>query len=182
MGHDGQVLDEDDAYERVAANDPGIIERWDEMERRFPGYDDLVAYHTIRQFFGIESFGIAAWTAPAGQCVVPPHSETAAGYHQEELYIVLAGSAKVVCDGEEMVLKLGQLLDVSPDVFREGRWRDAHHGDGRRRPPRPGVLAPVVRARRSRRRLSGVEVGPGCMVACGTRRHQAVVPAAIRRT
>ena len=93
VGHDGQVLDEDDAYERVAANDPGIIERWD---------------------------GIAAWTAPAGQCVVPPHSESAAGYHQEELCIVLAGSAKVVCDGDEMVLKSGQLLYVSPDVFREG--------------------------------------------------------------
>ena len=120
VGPDGVAIDEEEAYGAIAERDPGIIARWDEIERRHPGYDDEVTYHSVRQHLGIGSFGVAAWTAPVGQCVIPPHSETAAGYHQEELYIVLAGSAEVICDGDEMTLAAGQVLFVSPDVFREG--------------------------------------------------------------
>ena len=79
-----------------------------------------VEYHSIRQHFGIRAFGVAAWTAPAGQCLVPPHSETAADYHHEELYVLLSGSARITCDGEEVTMAPGQLLFVEPQVVREG--------------------------------------------------------------
>jgi mannose-6-phosphate isomerase-like protein (cupin superfamily) len=120
VGADGIAIDEDEAFRVISERDPGIVERWDEIERRHPGYDDEVAYHSVRQHLGVGSFGVAAWTAPTGQCVIPPHSETAAGYHQEELYIALAGSAKILCDGEDVTLRTGQVLFVSPEVFREG--------------------------------------------------------------
>lgn len=120
VGADGVAIDEEEAFRVIAERDPGIVERWDEIERRHPGYEDEVSYHSVRQHLGIGSFGVAAWTAPAGQCVIPPHSETAAGYHQEELYIVLTGSASVVCDGDEVTLRAGQVLFVAPEVFREG--------------------------------------------------------------
>ena len=91
VGGDGVAIDEDEAFELIAERDPGIIERWEEIERRHPGYDDEVEYHSVRQHFGIRAFGAAAWSAPAGQCLIPPHSETEADYHQEELYILMAG-------------------------------------------------------------------------------------------
>ena len=120
VGHDGVAIDEDEAYEAIAERDPGIIERWSEIERRYPGYDDQVDYHSVRQHFGIRAFGAAAWTAPAGQCLIPPHSETEATYHHEELYILLQGSARILCDGEPVTVGPGQLIFVAPDVFREG--------------------------------------------------------------
>lgn len=120
VGADGVAIEEDEAYDLVAERDPGIIERWDDMARRYPGYDDAVTYHSVRQHFGIRSFGAAAWTAPAGQCLVPPHSEAAASYDQEELYVLLTGAARITCDGEEITMTPGQLLFVEPHVFREG--------------------------------------------------------------
>ena len=125
VGSNGVPIDEDAAYELIAERDPGIVERWDETERRYPGYDDEVVYHSVRQHFGIRAFGAAAWTAPAGQCLVPPHSETTAGYHHEELYILLRGSARMLCDGEPITMSAGQLLFVAPHVVREGVALDA---------------------------------------------------------
>ena len=120
VGGDGVAIDEEEAFGMIAERDPGIIERWDEIERRHPGYEDEVEYHSVRQHFGIRAFGVAAWTAPAGQCLVPPHSESAADYHHEELYVLLSGSARITCDGEEVAMAAGQLLFVEPQVVREG--------------------------------------------------------------
>jgi mannose-6-phosphate isomerase-like protein (cupin superfamily) len=120
VGKDSVPLNEDVAGALIAERDPGIIERWAEIERRYPGYEDTVVYHSVRQFFGIRAFGAAAWTAPAGQCLIPPHSETAAAYDQEELYVLLCGAARITCDGEELTVRAGQLLFVAPEVFREG--------------------------------------------------------------
>jgi mannose-6-phosphate isomerase-like protein (cupin superfamily) len=120
VGHDGVPIDEDEAYERIAERDPGIVERWEAIERRHPGYDEQVEYHSVRQHFGIRAFGVAAWTAPAGQCLIPPHSETDAAYDNEELYVLLSGAARILCDGTEIAMAPGQLLFVEPQVFREG--------------------------------------------------------------
>ena len=97
------------ASEAIAERDPGIIERWSEIERRYPGYDDQVEYHSVRQHFGIRAFGAAAWPAPAGQCLIPPHGEAEANYHHEELYILLHGSARILCDGKPVTVGPGQL-------------------------------------------------------------------------
>ncbi len=61
---DGVPLDQDEAVALIADRDPGIVERWSEIERRYPGHDDAVEYHSVRQHFGIRAFGAAAWTAP----------------------------------------------------------------------------------------------------------------------
>ena len=119
VGSDGTEIPEDEAFELVAERDPGIVRRWEEIEARYPGYDEQVVYHSVRQHLGIRSFGAAAWTAPAGQCLVPPHSETEAGYDQEELYVVIGGRARFVCDGEAITLEPGQVLYIAPQVFRE---------------------------------------------------------------
>ena len=57
---------------------------------------------------------------PRGTVLIPPHSETAATYDQEEVYVLLSGAARVTCDGEEFTMRTGQLLFVAPPVFREG--------------------------------------------------------------
>jgi hypothetical protein len=62
VGGDGVAIDEEEAFGMIAERDPGIIERWEEIERRHPGYEDEVEYHSIRQHFGIRAFGVAAWT------------------------------------------------------------------------------------------------------------------------
>jgi mannose-6-phosphate isomerase-like protein (cupin superfamily) len=119
VGSDGIALDEDEAYRLVGERDPGIVERWADVERRYPGYDEQVDYLSVRQHLGITAFGAAAWTAPAGQCLVPRHSEEAAGYDQEELYVMIEGSARFICEGEETVVTPGQLVFVPPNVVRE---------------------------------------------------------------
>jgi mannose-6-phosphate isomerase-like protein (cupin superfamily) len=119
VGSDGVAIDEDEAVRMVGERDPGIVERWADVERRYPGYDEQVDYLSVRQYLGISAFGAAAWTAPAGQCLVPRHSEEAAGYDQEELYIMIDGSARFIFEGRETVVTPGQLVYVAPSVVRE---------------------------------------------------------------
>ena len=47
-----------------------------------------------------------------------PHDEADYG-EQEELYIMLEGRARFMCDGTEMELGEREMLLVSPDVSRE---------------------------------------------------------------
>ena len=44
----------------IAERDPGVIERWDEIERRNPGTKDEVVTDSVRQHFRIQAFGGAA--------------------------------------------------------------------------------------------------------------------------
>jgi mannose-6-phosphate isomerase-like protein (cupin superfamily) len=114
---EGRRLTADEAYERSVARDPAAGRRWSELESRHPGIWERFHDHGIRRFFGIEAFGIAAYTSEAGGPAIVPHSESA--YRQEELYVVVRGRARFACDGEEFELGLGGLVFVSPDVFRE---------------------------------------------------------------
>jgi AraC-like ligand binding domain len=114
---DGVALSADEAYERAVAHDPAAGERWTELERRHPGIWDRFRDHGIRRFFGIEAFGVAAYSSEAGDPAIVPHSEEA--YGQEELYVVVRGRVRFVCDGEEFELHPGGLVFVTPDVYRE---------------------------------------------------------------
>jgi hypothetical protein len=116
---EGERLSADEAYERVVARDPSAGERWDEFERRHPGIWERFHDHGVRRFFGIGAFGIAAYTSQAGDPAIVPHSEAMYGYDQEELYVVLRGRARFVCDGEEFELEPGGLVFVRPEVYRE---------------------------------------------------------------
>ncbi len=60
VGADGVAIDEDEAFRVIAERDPGIVERWDEIERRHPGDEDEVSYHSVRQHLGIGCRGRTA--------------------------------------------------------------------------------------------------------------------------
>ena len=76
----------------------------------------------VRLHFGVESFGVNAYTAPsAGGRVIEEHDElgTGAGRH-EELYIVARGHAVFELGGEEVDAPAGTLVFVSDPAVRRG--------------------------------------------------------------
>lgn len=94
------------------ASDPSYWQPW----ARDPSYGR--AWHSIRHHFGITGFGVNANEASAGEELVVPHDETDFG-SQEELYLIVRGRARFVCDGETVELGEGELLYVRPKVSRE---------------------------------------------------------------
>lgn len=63
--------------------------------------EDASGWSPIRKRFGVESFGINAWTvADPDERIIPEHDEVASGH--EELYVVIAGHARFTVDGEEI--------------------------------------------------------------------------------
>jgi len=90
--------------------------------------DDLVAYeipgqarwHMIRSKFGVQAFGINAWTATEdGQQVIGEHDE-AAGEAHEELYVVLTGHATFTLDGEQKDAPQGTVVHVPDPAVKRG--------------------------------------------------------------
>jgi tetratricopeptide (TPR) repeat protein len=75
----------------------------------------------VRKHFGITAFGISAYTAAeAGQDVVEEHTEETLGH--EELYVVVAGRATFVLDGEEKDVPAGSVVFLrDPKVKRYAR-------------------------------------------------------------
>jgi uncharacterized cupin superfamily protein len=73
----------------------------------------------VRGFLGVESFGINAFQAHEGELLVVPHDELGEGEQQEELYLVVEGCARFVCDGEPFDLGPGEVLYVRPGVQRQ---------------------------------------------------------------
>jgi len=68
----------------------------------------------IRSHFGIQSFGVNAWTSrEAGQTVINEHDEVdgGAGGH-EELYVVMSGKATFTVDDETVEAPAGTLVFV----------------------------------------------------------------------
>jgi tetratricopeptide (TPR) repeat protein len=73
----------------------------------------------VRGDLGISAFGINAVRIPGAGGLVREHTEVAFGASgQEELYIVLNGSATFVLDGEEVETPAGSLVYVRPEVRR----------------------------------------------------------------
>lgn len=72
----------------------------------------------VRRHFGIEAFGVNAYTAAeAGEEVVERHTEEVRGH--EELYVVVAGRATFTVDGEEVDAPTGALIFIrKPSVER----------------------------------------------------------------
>jgi len=77
-------------------------------------------WHRIRAHFGIEAFGVNAWTATeAGQTLIPEHDElgsSAAGH--EELYVITRGHARFTVDGEETDAPAGTLVFVADPALK----------------------------------------------------------------
>jgi mannose-6-phosphate isomerase-like protein (cupin superfamily) len=107
----------DEYREAMAKRAPHILERWADAQARFEGANRRT--HAVRGFLGIESFGVNAFEAHEGELLVIPHDELGEGEQQEELYLVVEGRARFVCDGEAVELGRGELLYARPGVRRE---------------------------------------------------------------
>jgi mannose-6-phosphate isomerase-like protein (cupin superfamily) len=96
---------------------PHILERWEDAASRFKGENRKT--HDVRGFLGVQSFGINAFEAREGELLIVPHDELGEGEQQEELYLVVEGHARFVCDGESVELEPGEVLYARPGVMRE---------------------------------------------------------------
>ncbi len=86
----------------------------------FPGPGTL-RWTPLRRHFGITAFGTNAYTATeVGQDVVEEHTEERLGH--EEMYVVVAGSATFVLDGEEIDVPAGSAVFLrDPKIKRYAR-------------------------------------------------------------
>jgi tetratricopeptide (TPR) repeat protein len=81
------------------------------------GYD----WHPVRRHFGIGSFGANANVArKAGDVVVDEHDEAGGDGGQEELYVVLRGSARFTLNGEDVEIPAGTFLFVRDPAVKRG--------------------------------------------------------------
>ena len=86
------------------------LARLDDIERR--GRDI-----PVREHFGIRAFGVNAFTPGENGALVGEHDESGSG--QEELYIVMDGSATFEIDGETIEAPAGTLVFVGPESRRK---------------------------------------------------------------
>ncbi|HST25804.1 MAG TPA: hypothetical protein VLJ76_07420 [Gaiellaceae bacterium] len=71
---------------------------------------DEGGWSPVRKHFGIEAFGVNAWTAAAGERLIPEHDEAPSGH--EELYVVVSGHAVFTVDGDEIDAPKGTAVFV----------------------------------------------------------------------
>jgi len=100
-----------------SAAPPGYWLEW----ARDPEYG--AGWHSVGKAMDINGFGVNVGEADAGRELIVPHNEVPYG-GQEELYVVLSGRARFVCDGEDVELAPGELLLVSAEVEREATALD----------------------------------------------------------
>jgi tetratricopeptide (TPR) repeat protein len=76
-----------------------------------PDQEGKGRWATIRMAFGIQAFGINAWTSTeAGQAIISEHDETSGRQgEQQELYFFASGHAVFTVDGDE--------IDAPPGTF-----------------------------------------------------------------
>jgi len=86
------------------------VARLDEIERRG-------RYMPVREHFGIRAFGITAYTPGEDGTLISDHTESGSG--QEELYIVLDGTATFEVDGETFDAPAGTYVSVPPESRRK---------------------------------------------------------------
>jgi tetratricopeptide (TPR) repeat protein len=72
----------------------------------------------VRRHFGIDAFGINAWTGDEGTEIIGPHDEATSGH--EELYVVLEGSASFVVAGETVDAPAGTIVFVRDPAANRG--------------------------------------------------------------
>jgi mannose-6-phosphate isomerase-like protein (cupin superfamily) len=107
----------DEYRQAMSERAPHILERWADAGERFP--HEHRKTHDVRGLLGIESFGANAFEAHEGELLVVPHDELGEGEQQEELYLVVEGRARFVCDGEAVELGRGEVLFARPGVSRQ---------------------------------------------------------------
>jgi hypothetical protein len=94
----------------MSENPKWQIARLDDIERR--GTDI-----PVREHLGIHAFGINAYTPGEDGTLIGEHDEAGSG--QEELYIVLDGTATFEIDGETVDATSGTFVFVRPEARRK---------------------------------------------------------------
>jgi tetratricopeptide (TPR) repeat protein len=81
--------------------------------------DGREPWRPVRHHFGIQAFGVNAWTASdADDRIINEHDEADGPDPQEELYLVLQGRARFELDGEEVDAPAGTLVFARPGAKR----------------------------------------------------------------
>jgi tetratricopeptide (TPR) repeat protein len=81
--------------------------------------EDPSGWAPIRKRFGVESFGINAWTAhEAGGSIIPAHDEVPSKH--EELYVVVSGHATFTVDDEKIDAPQGTVVFVRDPAANRG--------------------------------------------------------------
>jgi uncharacterized cupin superfamily protein len=88
------------------------VKRIDEMEAIFHG-----AFRRAAAELGVESFGMQIFDLPPGYQDYPEHDHSEDG--QEEVYVVLRGSAEFQVDGESVPVDGERLLRVASGTKRK---------------------------------------------------------------
>lgn len=88
---------------------------------RLRSIDELAAIHDghvklAGADLGVESFGMQVLDFPAGFSHYPEHDHSEDG--QEEVYVILDGSAELTLDGEPVTVRAGDMLWVAPGTRR----------------------------------------------------------------
>jgi hypothetical protein len=107
----------------AAVSSPGYkVAHLDELER-MPAFGEDHVWHPVRHYFGIEAFGINAYTADEpGQRVIEEHDEKGelgSGRHHE-LYVVLSGKAQFTLAGDLIECRAGTFVFVDDPAVRRG--------------------------------------------------------------
>ena len=118
------------------------VARLDDIERR--GRDI-----PVREHLGIHSFGVNGFTPDEEGTLINDHDESGSG--QEELYIVLDGSATFEIDGETVDAPAGTFVYVPPESQRKATG-DGTSSRSAGLPARPTRRSTGVRRGRSRAR------------------------------
>jgi mannose-6-phosphate isomerase-like protein (cupin superfamily) len=88
------------------------VKRIDEMEAVFGG-----AFKRARAELGVESFGVQVLDLPPNLEQFPEHDHSSDG--QEEVYLVLRGSAEIEVEGERIPLDTETMIRVPSGVNRK---------------------------------------------------------------
>ena len=118
------------------------VARLDDFERRG-------SFIPVREFLGIHSFGINARVPGEDGTLVNEHDESGSG--QEEVYVVLDGSATFEVDGETFDAPAGTFVSVAAGSEPQGdrrRNRSRHGRHTRRGVPGPRLGRGVAGAKR----------------------------------
>ena len=79
---------------------------------------DGFVWRPVRKRFGIQAFGVNAYTSREGGMIVETHTERQLGH--EEIYLVLRGRVLFTVDGNDHELGQGQLVFLRDPALKRG--------------------------------------------------------------